>query len=319
MKRENTLLAIAMPTYNRAAVLERSLSSMIPVLSRFNVPVYISDNHSSDSTGQVVEELRRKYPFIHYSSNRTNILDLNYFKALSLPRTRYVWLLSDKFTLYDESFTSIFQVLENNDLDALIVNNSDRVRGIESRFYTDKNELLMELGWHTTLVSSTIYNRRMINRRYIERYFKAFFLQVGLLFEYLASKKQCNVYFDNNNAFYSATDSPSVWRHRPFEIFLQNWVECVLSLPYTYTLKSRLSCIRAHSRKSALFSSVSLIDFRLRGSVSLGSLFEYRNYIRLAMDRAVLAKVIAYSLVPRSVFAMYMSLRKFARGLLGWC
>ncbi|WP_422555544.1 glycosyltransferase, partial [Sulfuricurvum sp.] len=46
----NKQLAICIPTYNRAKVLEELLFDLIPQVAPLDIPIYISDNNSLDQT-----------------------------------------------------------------------------------------------------------------------------------------------------------------------------------------------------------------------------------------------------------------------------
>ena len=56
LDREEIILTIAIPTYNRAIFLERSLKSIISQACP-NIEIIVSDNASTDNTAKIVENI----------------------------------------------------------------------------------------------------------------------------------------------------------------------------------------------------------------------------------------------------------------------
>ena len=45
---QNTTLAIAIPTFNRAETVHENLLSLIPEIKEYSIPIYISDGKEND-------------------------------------------------------------------------------------------------------------------------------------------------------------------------------------------------------------------------------------------------------------------------------
>ena len=78
----NNNLSIVIPTYNRADFLDYSLEIHIPLAKKYNVPIYIVDNASTDNTGEIVNKWMCEYVFLFYSRNKKNLgpdLNFSYF------------------------------------------------------------------------------------------------------------------------------------------------------------------------------------------------------------------------------------------------
>lgn len=84
MDKEQYLVSICIPTYNRAPYLKRCLDSLVcqPEFLKENVEIVISDNASSDQTAQIVSLYSKKYRNIKYYCNNENIKDKNFPLAL---------------------------------------------------------------------------------------------------------------------------------------------------------------------------------------------------------------------------------------------
>jgi glycosyltransferase involved in cell wall biosynthesis len=95
-KKQDLLLSICIPTYNRCDVLEKTLLSIVDQ-SAFDerVEIVISDNFSTDNTKDLVFKYQKRYKNIIYQCNEKNILDQNFTKALLLGNGDYLKLLND--------------------------------------------------------------------------------------------------------------------------------------------------------------------------------------------------------------------------------
>lgn len=108
------LLTIAVPTYNGARTIRAMLDLMLPQADE-RVEVLICDNCSTDETPHIIQEYRKRYPFIRAVRNERNIgPDANFLSALRLAQGRFVLLLSDDDILIEGSLSNILQVLETN-------------------------------------------------------------------------------------------------------------------------------------------------------------------------------------------------------------
>ncbi len=82
------LISICIPTYNRAAYLEKTLASIVsqPAFQSKLAEVVISDNASTDNTQEVAGAYARRYDNIRYFRNEENVRDENFPLALSRAR-----------------------------------------------------------------------------------------------------------------------------------------------------------------------------------------------------------------------------------------
>lgn len=88
-------VTVGMPTYNRAAGLERALESVLGQSER-DLEVVISDNASTDATRQVVEQAAARDHRVQYLRQAVNLgLTANFNAVLRAARGRYVMVLAD--------------------------------------------------------------------------------------------------------------------------------------------------------------------------------------------------------------------------------
>jgi abequosyltransferase len=109
-------LSICIPTYNRGAYLRQSLASILLSAKGFenNIEIIISDNASEDETGEIAKEYQSKHSFIRYHRNETNVLEKNFYIAVSLANGDYVWLFGDDDLMEKHAIDTVLQRIKEN-------------------------------------------------------------------------------------------------------------------------------------------------------------------------------------------------------------
>ena len=96
---KNIVLSICIPTYNRSSYLETTILSIVNQ-RRFqetnDVEIIISDNCSDDDTKEISLAYEKLYgDKIRYHRNKSNIVELNFEKALSYGQGSFLKLNND--------------------------------------------------------------------------------------------------------------------------------------------------------------------------------------------------------------------------------
>ncbi len=97
MKDDTPLLTLAIPTYNRAPLLDQTLEKIVsdPHFSD-EVEIVIADNCSTDHTPEIAKKYQTRFPNrILYHRNGSNLMDENFVIAMSLGRGAYIKLMND--------------------------------------------------------------------------------------------------------------------------------------------------------------------------------------------------------------------------------
>jgi abequosyltransferase len=95
IEKNNILLSICIPTFNRVEYLSGLLDSIVGQYNN-NFEICISDNASSDGTEKCVREYQKSYSFINYSRNDKNLgFDGNLLKVVAMAKGKYVWMIGD--------------------------------------------------------------------------------------------------------------------------------------------------------------------------------------------------------------------------------
>ena len=108
-------LSICIPTYNRAALLERMLVTLELALSKVpeaSYEVVFRDNASTDHTRDIITQFGKRHP-VRYSRNDENIGVMRNILSVPLDASgEFVWMLGDDDLGAPEAFVTIFQQLE---------------------------------------------------------------------------------------------------------------------------------------------------------------------------------------------------------------
>lgn len=173
------LLAICIPTYNRAEQLRQFLKSLLPQIPAFKnyVGVFISDNASTDDTETMVREMASQYSVdikYHRKHTHTDRFE-NYRTVMSLSQSKYVFMSGDDDIMAPNFLQTIMPYLLSSKEYGLIHWNyigSDetcyRYGNLRHSFYKEQieytvSDFIRETISGTDFLSSVIFNRRIID------------------------------------------------------------------------------------------------------------------------------------------------------------
>ena len=126
------LLTIAIPTYNRAKLLDIQLAWLAQAVKGFEgeIEIFVSDNCSTDNTQDVIKrwEAQLRNITFHSCRNAENIgLNGNIMNCLTSAKTKYVWAIGDDDPIEDRAISyTINKLREYSDLSLLFLNYSGR-------------------------------------------------------------------------------------------------------------------------------------------------------------------------------------------------
>jgi glycosyltransferase involved in cell wall biosynthesis len=126
------LLTIAIPTYNRAKLLDTQLSWLALAVKGFEdeIEIFVSDNCSTDNTQEVIKKWKAQLSNITFNSckNVENIGVLkNIMNCLKSASTKYVWAIGDDDPIQDRAISyAINKFKQYDDVSLLFLNFSGR-------------------------------------------------------------------------------------------------------------------------------------------------------------------------------------------------
>ncbi len=188
------LLTIAIPTYNRARYLDLCLSQLLKQIggNEHLVELIVSDNHSTDDTGKIVQNYISKSLPIRYLLNEANIgAERNVVQCFREASGRYVLILSDDDLLLDGALGRLLDHLKrdsygivhicacsyNNDFLREIPKNLNIGRSVE---YTSMEDYIKKVNYFFTFISGNIVDKSLIPNDFdIDRFLGTNIPQLG--------------------------------------------------------------------------------------------------------------------------------------------
>lgn len=160
------ILTIAIPTYNRSAILKKSLLRLMTEINGIEdkITVLISDNNSEDETKQVVSEFSSFGIELIYNRNNKNLgPDGNFIYCFKRAKTKYVWLLGDDDLIKLNGLKKIVQILDN--YNPGLIHLSKTKRSIESEYSVINNTsiFISKVSFWITFISSNIVDTSYVN------------------------------------------------------------------------------------------------------------------------------------------------------------
>tara|TARA_B110000003_G_scaffold274078_1_gene313129 strand:- start:8172 stop:9152 length:981 start_codon:yes stop_codon:yes gene_type:complete len=313
------LLSIVIPTFNNSKFLDFLLEKQLPILEKYNLKLYISDNNSSDNTSEVINKWRKKYPFINHKVNEIHLSSSqNIESAINLSSSRYVWVLGDRYFIPERTIKYVLDLIKSDhSIDLILVNLENFVNNIPSFNYDNSEALLSDLGHLMTCISVSIINTKVIKQLKFKNYYDSDFSQFCYLFDYLIGVN-FNVLW-NPKFSINALSPPNIervnWSHdiRALSVGAQNWVNSVFMLPSDYSNDSRLRCIQNFGILSKLFTFRGIALMRMRGHLTYFTYKKYSKEIGLIIKFPIVF-VMLMSIFPRTILKlMYFLLTRLPK------
>jgi glycosyltransferase involved in cell wall biosynthesis len=217
---DRPLLTIAIPTYNRVRYLDTCLAQILKQYPGYeqDLEIIVSDNYSSDDTGNLVESyIARKLP-IRYFRQESNVgADKNFADCFVLSRGKYILIFGDDDVLLDGSLNAILAVLQRGEYGNVYVNSygfqTDYLRErprIESSYvveYRDARAYLEKINYWITFASGNIVNKSLIEAEIDPmRFLDTNMVQINWILSAIL-KAKCNVYMEDKLIAYKVANT----------------------------------------------------------------------------------------------------------------
>ncbi|MDF2553888.1 MAG: glycosyl transferase family 2 [Chryseobacterium sp.] len=275
MGKSENKLAIAIPTYNRAFILDENLRYIIKEIKKYKIPIYISDDSNNDDTEKIINIIKSEYPFIYYFKNDKSLgHDKNCLYTMSLPKEDYIWYLGDSMMIVEGALTKIMEIIDNRKYDFLTLNAVGRSLSVKSKEYHNPHTIMDEIGWHLTLTGSTIYKKSSLNLNNLNLEKCENFPQLALVLKDFRNKE---LFWLNDKLIVSNAKKKSYWQNNILKVFIDDYHK---TLEYVFGNKPQnLEWVFQHMDKSQLFSYFQLLKLRTVGSLDKNNRLKYRNVL----------------------------------------
>jgi glycosyltransferase involved in cell wall biosynthesis len=192
------LLSVCVPTYNRASYLEQCLAALVPQALDLGVPIYVSDNGSTDNTQNVIAKYEGVAGELIKCVRQDENLgyDINHKTVIGLVETEYSWLLGDDDVVLDGALKRVIDALISEPecelmlLNAMLTDNALQPRDVQ--FNIESNVVLKKcndlLKYHSDKLTfgMMVINARIFNDTQADRFIGTAHFYAGVVYEYLA-------------------------------------------------------------------------------------------------------------------------------------
>jgi len=111
MKSDTPILTVAIPTFNRAAKLQKQLERVLSQVTP-EVQVSVYDNASPDETREIVEKFN--HPNLSYSRSQNNTGGHhNFFRCYEGCQTEWLWILSDDDPITETAIADLLKLIKD--------------------------------------------------------------------------------------------------------------------------------------------------------------------------------------------------------------
>ena len=198
VEKQDFLLTIAIPTYNRRDLLKRALDSIIPQLNP-KIELLVSDNASDDGTDEMIVQ---SFPMVRYIKNEINKgADYNFLQCYREAKGKYVILLGSDDRIAAGAIDYLTNFLEKNDCDLVFLNfrcfdvtkkgiyikNRKWIKKYSTKqdiVTTNKSLFMKYAGPAITFMSASIAKRELLMKvNEPERFTGTYFIHTNLMLE----------------------------------------------------------------------------------------------------------------------------------------
>ena len=156
----NPILSICIPTYNRGNFAKDSALNILNNYHEDNIEIVISDNHSSDNTQKLIEDIK-DYRLKYYRNDFNMGAAFNTHLSFLRANGKYAYLTSDEDDIILDQIPYLFEVFEEYPNVAVMIGGGDlkyTKKRFPDRIYTNSFEALKEVAFQTRYMTGIIMN-----------------------------------------------------------------------------------------------------------------------------------------------------------------
>lgn len=268
-------LALAIPTYNRAAMLAGTLARLAPTLRELAIAVHVLDDSSNDETAMALAQLQATTGLqVAHVANRPRLgHDRNVIAALSAPNTDHVWLLGDALMLEPDALRRVHAQLVGQDF-VFVNGRQDRPEPSSEHHGAALRRFLAERVWQLSLTGATIYSRRVVGwwAEDPTRQPMRNFPQLGAMLGFVAAHQDCSATWVGDRILAPYPGKPSYWFAQALEVWGTDWHGVISRHANAFGGTSLDDVLRSHSRHTGILSAKHLWVLRAAGRLTQAAL-----------------------------------------------
>lgn len=272
-------LSISIPTFNNSNMLNNWFIQHEFIIKKYKIPIFISNNNSTDDTASVIKGWQKKLKNIyHYPTKSTLKAEANFERAINLPQNGWVWLVGDSYLIDHYSIEKvIFTLKSKTNYGFCIININNRIKKLSNEDF-DYNVALEDIAGAVSCISCNLYNLDFFGSIEFSNKNTSHFPHVN--FFYLNILNGVNFVWMNDASIRMVktkerrlnwSNTSKVWY-----IAIDNWYHTIENLK-GYSIKSKLKAWTSFGRVSALFSVRGLFWLRAQGLLT-NSIFKNKKF-----------------------------------------
>lgn len=289
---------------------------MIPQAREHNIPIYISDNASTDNTEEIIQHFQKTYQHLYYTANKENLgVDQNMINAACMgASSQYVWTIGARRILLPGMLEKVYKILSESKIDLLVLNDLNNTFLVpKSKYYNSAQKIFRELNRNLTGLGFQILPSKAWESDTLGKYADTEWTIVGVTLEFIARKENLSAYFLSEPV--ATSSGPSHWRPKFFQIWT-NWKKTIRSLPSVYSEEDKELVITNSVRYLFISSIFTLVQLRTERIYNAQVFKKYRlDITKYSGISPTVAYVIAKLPVSplKIYFKIYAALRKILR------
>lgn len=311
-------LCLCIPTFNRFDKLQISISHHVKLCLQYSLSLVISDNASSDRTRELLVKFKEQYDWFDFIIQPKNIgPDANFNFVLNMglkTGADYLWLVGDDDLVQPDALGTILKRLSVESPDLMIVNSRNQVKKELPSGYTSPSNLLRELSWHTTFISSLIFGAEAAIHSIEGNNLSRNFGHVFGVFTFLAHQSTINVLWEQKTSITTIRLDNSLpsWFDSILDIFVSNWIKTINCLPSEYSDEDKRIAIRSLWSQSSILNPKTIVFLIFRNDINLKEFLSKKPELKLVIGSQWFYFLIPAFLVPKP---LSRKIAKFALNL----
>lgn len=288
-------LAICIPTYNRAEMIEEMLLRCAEIYRQEDVDVCFFDSSDNDKIQEIVNRYSGTYRNLFYrripTETHSNLKVLNIYREFSESKKYEYMMLSTDYMQFTEDGIWLIQKICKNDFDLCVLNYRD-VERIGEKTYTDINDFFYDCAWHLTSYMSAVVRVSFLAGTEWEYIYERYTVpqrinhsHVALLFEQLSRKTgflAVHVPVSSKHIRISSYRKSAYWEREIFPVWCEYWPDMIHALPDCYRNKDAV--IRKNGVNAGLLSWPGFAAYRQERTYDFGVYRKYRKEWKTLTD-----------------------------------
>ena len=317
-------LAICIPTYNRAQVIEELCLKVLPYLSKNEIDLYIYDSSPENDTFDVCIKYKEIYNNLFYKklNSRIHSNEKIYliYQEFQKKNYQYIWMWGDAVRWSQKMIERILIEVEK-DYDVIVTYYDDKEK-IGTKEYYDARMFHMDCAWMMTWYGATVINTKILNivdwnslkSKYLQDD-SINFSQIGLFFEAIYVKKDAFyglfISTTNYDMRVSALKRHPGWYYDIFKVFCERWRNAMCKLPDYYEKKESIRKLGVYS---GLFTLDNMLNLKKEKIYNAKLFFHYFFTWRKVTRENIFALFIA-AILPGRIAGKFTCAHKLEKKL----